>query len=195
MNALIYLNYQDKNIEILYNNVKRAGMHIDFISVINQTGIAYAINFGLKQINFDIVKYVTIMGNDILEPDNWLAIRNEFMQDKRIGICSISLYEFANDTSDLIGNFTISAEVIKKVGAFNEELYPYGAIDLDYCTRTRAADLQTKFINSEHATHFEQNGIDAYGYNKMESVNKTWDLHVKNVSDYTNGMKTYYIPL
>ena len=135
------------------------------------------------------------MGNDILEPDNWLLTRNEFMQDKNIGICSIPLDGFAGDSLDLIGNFTISKETINRLGAFNEELDPYGAIDLDYCTRCRAAGLHTKFIPSTKATHIEQNGSDAYGYNKMDLVKKTWDLHNKNVSDYTNGTKAYYIPL
>jgi GT2 family glycosyltransferase len=193
MNAVIYLNYQSRNIETLFHNIKNAGKHIDLISIIDETGIAYAINKGLMQLNnFD---YVTIMGNDILEPDNWLVTRNEFMQDKTIGICSIPLDGFNGDSLDLIGNFTISKETINRLGAFNEELDPYGAIDLDYCTRCRASGLHTKFIPSTKATHIEQNGSDAYGYNKMDLVKKTWDLHNKNVSDYSNGTKAYYIPL
>jgi GT2 family glycosyltransferase len=193
MNAIIYLNYQSRNIETLLYNIKYAGKHIDTISIVDETGIAYAINKGLMQLNnYD---YVTIMGNDILEPDNWLVTRNEFMQDKTIGICSIPLDGFAGDSLDLIGNFTISKETINRLGAFNEELDPYGAIDLDYCTRCRASGLHTKFIPSTKATHIEQNGSDAYGYNKMDLVKKTWDLHNKNVSDYTNGTKAYYIPL
>ena len=195
MNAIIYLNYQDKNIDTLYHNIKNSGKHIDFISIINETGISYAINKGLNQLNFNHIDYVTIMGNDIIEPDNWLHIRNEFLQDKTIGICSIPLDGFNGDSLDLIGNFTITKETINRIGAFNEELDPYGAIDLDYCTRCRAAGLHTKFIPSIKATHIEQNGIDAYGYNKMDLVKKTWDLHNKNVSDYSNGTKAYYIPL
>jgi hypothetical protein len=195
MNAVIYLNYLDGNIETLYNNVKRAGMHIDFVKVINQEGIANAINWGLKQINFDVVDYVTIMGNDILEPDNWLVSRNEFMQDKTIGICAFPLFGGFDDTTDIIGNFTISKEVIKNVGAFNTALDPYGAIDLDYCTRVRAAGLYTKYIRTGYATHIEQNGIDAYGYNKNELVKSTWELHTNNVANYSNGSKTYYLPL
>ena len=195
MNAIIYLNYQDRNIDTLYHNIKNAGKHIDFISIINETGISYAINKGLNQLNFNHIDYVTIMGNDIIEPDNWLHIRNEFLQDKSIGICSIPLNGFNGDSLDLIGNFTITKETILRIGAFNEELDPYGAIDLDYCTRCRAAGLHTKFIPSIKATHIEQNGIDAYGYNKMDLVKKTWDLHNKNVSDYSNGTKAYYIPL
>ena len=195
MNAIIYLNYQDRNIDTLYHNIKNAGKHIDFISIINETGISYAINKGLNQLNFNHLDYVTIMGNDIIEPDNWLHIRNEFLQDKTIGICSIPLDGFNGDSLDLIGNFTITKETINRIGAFNEELDPYGAIDLDYCTRCRAAGLHTKFIPSIKATHIEQNGIDAYGYNKMDLVKKTWDLHNKNVSDYSNGTKAYYIPL
>jgi GT2 family glycosyltransferase len=193
MNAVIYLNYQSRNIETLFHNIKNAGKHIDLVSIVDETGIAYAINKGLMQLNnYD---YVTIMGNDILETDNWLLIRNEFMQDTTIGICSISLDGFNGDSLDLIGNFTISKETINRLGAFNEELDPYGAIDLDYCTRCRASGLHTKFIPSIKANHIEQNGSDAYGYNKMDLVKKTWDLHNKNVSDYSNGTKAYYIPL
>jgi hypothetical protein len=195
MNAIIYLNYQNRNIETLFSNVKTAGQHIDYISIIDETGIANAINKGLRQLNFNYIDYITIMGNDIIEPDNWLLTRNQFMQDKTIGICSIPLDGFAGDSLDLIGNFTISKEAILRIGAFNEELDPYGAIDLDYCTRVRASGLHTKFVPSTKATHLEQNGSDAYGYNKMDLVKKTWDLHNQNVSAYTDGTKAYYIPL
>ena len=195
MNAVIYLNYQDRNTDTLFHNIKNAGKHIDFISIINETGIAYAINKGLRHFNFDYVQYVTIIGNDILEPDNWLSIRNEFLEDKTVGICSIPLDGFSGDSLDLIGNFTISKEAINRVGGFNQELDPYGAIDLDYCTRVRASGLHTKFIPNTKATHIEQNGMEAYGYNKMDLVKKTWDLHNKNVSAYADGTKAYYIPL
>jgi len=195
MNAIVYLNYKDRNINTLFENIKNAGKHIDIVTIINEEGIAFATNKGLKNLNFDNIEYVTIMGNDILEPDNWLQIRNDFLQDKTIGICSIPLHSTGNDTADLIGNFTITKETIKRVGAFNQELDPYGAIDLDYCTRCRAAGLHTKFIKEYTANHIEQNSIDAYGYNKNELVQKTWNLHSNNVSGYTNGNKTYYINL
>jgi hypothetical protein len=195
MNAIVYLNYKDRNINTLFENIKNAGKHIDIVTIINEEGIAFATNKGLRNLNFDNIDYVTIMGNDILEPDNWLQIRNDFLQDKTIGICSIPLHSTGNDTADLIGNFTITKETIKRVGAFNQELDPYGAIDLDYCTRCRAAGLHTKFIIEYTANHIEQNSIDAYGYNKNELVQKTWSLHSNNVSAYTNGNKTYYINL
>ena len=195
MNSIIYLNYKDRNINTLFENIKNAGKHIDIVTIINEEGIAFATNKGLRNLNFDNIDYVTIMGNDILEPDNWLQIRNDFLQDKTIGICSIPLHSTGNDTADLIGNFTITKETIKRVGAFNQELDPYGAIDLDYCTRCRAAGLHTKFIKEYTANHIEQNSIDAYGYNKNELVQKTWSLHSNNVSAYTNGSKTYHINL
>jgi GT2 family glycosyltransferase len=195
MNAIVYLNYKDRNINTLFENIKNAGKNIDIVTIINEEGIAFATNKGLRNLNFDNIDYVTIMGNDILEPDNWLQIRNDFLQDKTIGICSIPLHSTGNDTADLIGNFTITKETIKRVGAFNQELDPYGAIDLDYCTRCRAAGLHTKFIKEYTANHIEQNSIDAYGYNKNELVQKTWSLHSNNVSAYTNGSKTYYINL
>jgi GT2 family glycosyltransferase len=195
MNAIIYLNYKDRNIDTLFENIKNAGKHIDIVTIVNEEGIAFATNKGLRNLNFDNIDFVTIMGNDILEPNNWLQIRNDFLQDKTIGICSIPLDSMSNDTADLTGNFTITKETIKRVGAFNQELDPYGAIDLDYCTRCRAAGLHTKYIKEYTANHIEQNSIDAYGYNKNELVQKTWSLHSNNVSAYTNGNKTYYINL
>jgi GT2 family glycosyltransferase len=196
MNAIIYLNYNNVNIETLADNLKRAGEKTKYVKfIMNEEGIANAINKCLRILNFDIIDYVTIMGNDIIEPDNWLEIRNEFMQDKSIGICSIPLEGSATDSSDLIGNFTISKEAILKVGAFNQELDPYGAIDLDYCTRVRVAGFQTKYIQSSISKHFYQNGIDAYGYNKTELVEKTWQLHTQNVTNYQAGTKNYYITL
>jgi GT2 family glycosyltransferase len=113
------------------------------------------------------------------------------MNDKTIGISSIPLGGYNGESLDLMGNFTISADAIKKLGAFNEQLDPYGAIDLDYCTRCRAAGLHTKYIPNAKATHIEQNGADAYGYNKMDLVKKTWDLHNSNVSEYSHGTKSF----
>jgi GT2 family glycosyltransferase len=195
MNAVIFLNYQNDSVSTLGHNLLNAGSDVEQLIIVKEKGIANAINVGLNKIDFSNIEYVTILGNDILEPNNWLTVRNEFLQDKSIGICSIPLDGFSGDSLDLIGNFTITKEAIKRVGAFNQELDPYGAIDLDYCTRVRAAGLHTKFVPSTKATHLEQNGSDKYGYNKMELVKKTWDLHNRNVSQYTDGTKAYYIPL
>lgn len=195
MNAVIFLNYQNDSVKTLGQNLINAGIDIEQLIIVKEKGISNAINVGLNKIDFSNIQYVTILANDIFEPDNWLAIRNEFLKDESIGICSIPLDGFSGDSLDLIGNFTITKEAIKRVGAFNQELDPYGAIDLDYCTRVRAAGLSTKFIPSIKAIHLEQNGSDKYGYNKMDLVKKTWDLHNQNVSAYTDGTKAYYIPL
>ena len=195
MNAIIFLNYQNNSVKTLGINLSNAGTDIEQVVIVKEKGIANAINVGLNKIDFSHIQYVTLLSNDILEPDNWLKVRNEFMQDKMIGICAIPLVGRFDDTTDIIGNFTISKEVIKNVGAFNTALDPYGAIDLDYCTRVRAAGLYTKYIRTVYATHIEQNGIDAYGYNKNELVKSTWQLHTSNVANYSNGSKTYYLPL
>ena len=195
MNAVIFLNYQNNSVKTLGINLSNAGTDIEQVVIVKEKGIANAINVGLNKIDFSYIQYVTLLSNDILEPDNWLKVRNEFMQDKMIGICAIPLVNGFDDTTDIIGNFTISKEVIKNVGAFNTALDPYGAIDLDYCTRVRAAGLYTKYIRTGYATHIEQNGIDAYGYNKNELVKNTWELHTSNVANYSNGSKTYYLPL
>jgi GT2 family glycosyltransferase len=160
MNAVIFLNYQNDSVVTLGSNLINAGADIEQLIIVKEKGIANAINIGLNKIDFSNIEYVTLLANDILEPDNWLLMRNEFLQDKTIGICSISLDGFSGDSLDLIGNFTITKEAIKRVGAFNQELDPYGAIDLDYCTRVRASGLHTKFIPSTRATHIEQIASD-----------------------------------
>jgi hypothetical protein len=195
MNAVIFLNYKNYSVKTLGINLMNAGIDIEQIVIVKEKGIANAINIGLNKIDFSHIQYVTLLANDILEPDNWLKIRNIFMQDKSVGICAIPLVGGFNDTTDIIGNFTISKEVIQNVGAFNTALDPYGAIDLDYCTRVRAAGLYTKYIRTDYATHIEQNGLDAYGYTKSDLVKSTWDLHTSNVANYSNGSKTYYLPL
>lgn len=195
MNAVIFLNYQNNSVKTLGINLSNAGTDIEQVIIVNEKGIAKAMNIGLNKIDLSDIQYVTFLSNDILEPDNWLKSRNEFMQDKTIGICSFPIVGQFDDTTDIIGNFTITKEVIKNVGAFNTALDPYGAIDLDYCTRVRAAGLYTKYIRTGYATHIEQNGIDAYGYNKNELVKSTWELHTSNVLNYSNGSKTYYLPL
>ena len=195
MNAVIFLNYQNNSVKTLGINLSNAGTDIEQVVIVKEKGIANAINVGLNKIDFSHIQYVTLLSNDILEPDNWLKVRNIFMQDKSIGICAIPLVGGFDDTTDIIGNFTISKEVNKNVGAFNTALDPYGAIDLDYCTRVRAAGLYTKYIRTGYATHIEQNGIDAYGYNKNELVKSTWELHTSNVANYSNGSKTYFLPL
>lgn len=195
MNAVIFLNYQNNSVSTLGCNLLNASGDVEQLIIVKEKGIANAINIGLNKIDFSNIEYVTILGNDILEPNNWLTVRNIFLEDKSIGICSIPLDGFSGDSLDLIGNFTITKEAIKRVGAFNQELDPYGAIDLDYCTRVRAAGLHTKFVPSTKATHLEQNGSDKYGYNKMDLVKKTWDLHNRNVTQYSDGTKSYYIPL
>lgn len=195
MNAVIFLNYKNYSVKTLGINLMNAGSNVEQIAIVNEKGIANAMNIGLNRIDLSHIQYVTFLSNDIIEPDNWLKSRNEFMQDKTIGICSFPILGGFDDTTDIIGNFTISKEVIKNVGAFNTALDPYGAIDLDYCTRVRAAGLYTKYVRSGYATHIEQNGLDAYGYNKNDLVKSTWELHSSNVSNYANGSKTYYLPL
>ena len=61
MNAVIYLNYQDRNIETLFYNIKNAGKHIDLIIIIDETGIAKAINKGLRHFFYNHINYVTII--------------------------------------------------------------------------------------------------------------------------------------
>ena len=84
MNAVIFLNYQNDSVVTLGSNLINAGADIEQLIIVKEKGIANAINVGLNKIDFSNIEYVTLLANDILEPDNWLLMRNEFLQATKL---------------------------------------------------------------------------------------------------------------
>lgn len=189
------LIYGGKPLDIIHANLKNAG-HGFNIHYLNIYGLATAYNAGLKFCidgKFDAVVFIS---NDIQEPDGWLRKRIDLMEsDHLIGVCSVPINEIRSGPSneDLIGNLMISRKVIDTIGAFNYEFDPYGPLDLDYCLRARLAGFKTSYVIGSTAVHpHPHGGNDAQ---KAEQVNRTWNMHVKDVQDYQSGGKSLIIPL
>ena len=76
---VVGLIYGSRTLETLEETLKRSGYSADVI-LINQEGIANAMNMGLDVFhegNYDAIAY---LANDILEPDNWLLSKIEALQ-------------------------------------------------------------------------------------------------------------------
>ena len=132
VNCLIYGN---RPIDTILYNLENAG-HSFYVKFINKEGIANALNEGLIDYhNYDAIAFIA---NDIKEPEGWLAKKIEALQTyHKAGIVASSLdnNRFEANNEHVISNWLISKELIDAIGNFNDEFYPYGAIDLDYCER------------------------------------------------------------
>ena len=186
------MNYLNRSISALLTNLNKISQRYEAV-IIDQYGIAAAINRGLRMLGPNFETY-TILGNDIIEPEEWLSGRiNAIMGG--FGVVSFPFDPVvAYCSTDIIGNYTISKQCIHDIGGFNTLFDPYGAIDLDYCHRARAAGHRTSYIPGAVALHLS-NGEGDYGFNKAEMVQKTWNQHVESVDKYKNGQLPVYIPI
>lgn len=192
MNILVCcLTYGNRPIDKIHYNLERTGFPFN-VCFINREGIANALNDGIdlmKKGDYDAIAY---LANDIIEPDNWL-IKKAMALDgyERAGIVASSLdfkREYINNEY-VISNWLMSKEVIDRVGYFNEEFYPYGPIDLDYCERVWKSGLNTYYtMDCLASTGGHASGID-YGYDKEKVVNDFMSLYHANQEAYRTGTK------
>ena len=190
---VVGLIYGSRSLETLEETLKRSGYSADVI-LINQEGIANAMNMGLDVFHEGDYDAIAYLANDILEPDRWLLSKVEALQlYHKAGIVASSLdferKEIVNE--HIISNWLISKAVVDAIGEFNESMFPYGPIDLDYVERAWVAGFKTYYVKNCLAIH---NGSHAegneYGWNKQELVNKFWQQHQYDIVGYRNGSKT-----
>lgn len=189
---VVGLIYGSRTLETLEETLKRSGYSADVI-LINQEGIAQAMNMGLdvfREGNYDAIAY---LANDILEPDRWLLSKIEALQlYYNAGIVASSL-DFARTeivNEHIISNWLVSKAVVDAIGEFNESMFPYGPIDLDYVERTWVAGFKTYYVKNCLAVHNGSHAEgDEYGWNKQELVNQFWHQHQYDIIGYRNGSK------
>jgi len=190
---VVGLIYGSRTLETLEETLKRSGYSADVI-LINQEGIANAMNMGLdvfREGNYDAIAY---LANDILEPDRWLLSKIEALQlYYNAGIVASSL-DFARTeivNEHIISNWLVSKAVVDAIGEFNESMFPYGPIDLDYVERAWVAGFKTYYVKNCLAVHNGSHAEgDEYGWNKQELVNQFWQQHQQDIIDYRNGNKS-----
>lgn len=189
------LIYGSRPFNILVDNELKAGFSATYCNI-DTEGIANALNEGLEymlQNNFDAVAF---LANDIIEPDNWLAKKLEALTTyPNAGIVSSPLDLQTKIQSQLIiGNWLISKQTVQRIGFFNESMFPYGPIDLDYCQRCHKEGIQTYYVLDCMAEHVGSHASgNEYGWDKQELVKKYDDLHVKLSKGYQDGSISTYV--
>ena len=177
-------------------NMAKAGHPFDYISIFKE-GIANAMNEAIDIAGVDGYDAIAYLANDIIEPDNWLAKKVEALQTyPYAGIVSSSLdHERRGVKSEhIISNWLLSMKVVEQIGIFNESMFPYGPIDLDYCERANIAGFNTYYVKDCLAEHIGSHASgDEYGYNKTELLQKNWAKHEADIRGYRNGTKNIKI--
>jgi GT2 family glycosyltransferase len=139
---------------------------------------------------YDAIAY---LANDIIEPQDWLAKKLyalEFYPDAGIVSSSLDHSRRGVKSEHIISNWLLSMKVVETIGIFNESMFPYGPIDLDYCERANIAGFNTYYVMDCLAEHVGSHASgDEYGYNKTELLQKNWAQHEADIKGYRNGTK------
>ena len=187
INCLVYGN---RPLNIIADNLNRKGFQCD-VKFVDVEGIANALNEGIE--NFEKYDAIGFLANDIIEPDNWLLKKVEALntyQNAGIVASSLDCERIQIQNELIISNWLISSKLIDAIGEFNEQYFPYGAIDLDYCERAWLAGFKTYYVMNCLATHNGSHATgDEYGWNKGELVAKYSALYNDNINGYKNGSK------
>ncbi|NBQ17321.1 glycosyltransferase family 2 protein [bacterium] len=197
MNTLVCcLTYGNRPLDIIYNNLEQSGFPFN-VKFINVEGISNALNEGIYTFKEGNYEAITFLANDIEEPKDWLLKKLIALKNyDNAGIIGspIDHKRYAIQNEHTISNWIIKKEVIDKVGLFNESMFPYGPIDLDYCERVWIAGFKTYYAMDYLATHIGSHAEgNEYGYNKQEMVNKYWGDYMNNIKEYKNGSKSIKI--
>lgn len=171
-------------------------------------GIAHAINelyqFGFNRLGVD---YVTTIANDIIEPDGYLALRQEAIGAiHTTGVCSIKVDDaatFGTKRQDGIqyeenllisGNHTTPRGTFERIGYQYEGYGIYAPIDFDYCARAQAAGLRTYQLSGVIAKHLGKNNDQEYQQQKNASHYAALPEYRARLETYRRGHNLYYKP-
>jgi len=167
-------------------------------------GIAPALNFMMSVSFLRGYDAVHFMANDILEPDNWLLSKVQYLQaipsSGTISHCpgdtGYPYQEIAGRPmfpGDVVGNCMISRQVYEQVGSLREDFGNYGPIDNDYNTRCRIRGFINYYIPGM-SIHLDDHNNTLYGYDKAAIVQKTWPVYVGSIAEYMSNPESCYIP-
>lgn len=184
------LTYGQRPIDIIHQNLETTGMVCD-TKFIDMEGIANALNYGIQ--DFQEYDAIGFLANDIIEPSEWLlkkayALRN--YPSAGIVASSLESEKTIIENEHIISNWLIDTNVIQNIGKFNENYFPYGAIDLEYCERTWLSGFKTYYTMNCMAKHIGSHATgDEYGWNKSELVAKYSEQYQRDIEQYKNGSK------
>ena len=147
-------------------------------------GIANALNDGIDLMNAGNYDSVVFLANDIKMPTGWLQLMQNAVQTyPAAGIVAIPLEQPVTNIHNqlIISNWLITKNTIERIGYFNESMFPYGPIDLDYCERCHAAGINTYYVMDAVAHHIGGHAVgNEYGWDKAQLVAQNEQHRFKN---------------
>ena len=206
--AIIFLDYmRHDHTPAALKNLTNAGHPFDLFTI-DVKGVARAINQGInKCIDHEAVTFssfydaIVTMANDIAMPDKWLrdmAYYGSLMPFA--GIVGIHTVEAlpekdihgVHPTFMPFGNVLIKAEVVEKIGFFNEDHDPYGMQDSDYGYRATKAGFYNFYLPGMKAEHIGHDVGDTSDYRKMKDAGlaiagekyRKWCEHYDKTGNY-----------
>jgi GT2 family glycosyltransferase len=187
------LVYGPRTLEVLIGNLSNLNYdNADFVAI-NTEGVANAMNEAIDIAGVDGYDAIAYLANDIVEPKNWLNKKIEALQtypDAGIVASSLDRVRIGVNSEHIISNWLLSMKVVEQIGIFNESMFPYGPIDLDYCERANLAGFNTYYVKDCLAEHLGGHATgDEYGYNKAELLQKNWAKHEADIKAYRDGSK------
>ena len=191
------LVYGQRPIDILLNNLTNLNYENASFVAINTEGIANAMNEAIDIAGVDGYDAIAYLANDIVEPQDWLPKKVEALQTYlNAGIVASSLDRVRRgvNSEHIISNWLLSMKVVEQIGIFNESMFPYGPIDLDYCERANLAGFNTYYVKDCLAEHLGGHASgEEYGYNKAELFQKNCVKHEADIRGYRDGSKNITI--
>jgi GT2 family glycosyltransferase len=187
------LVYGPRTLDVLINNLSNLNYdNADFVPI-NIEGVANAMNAAIDIAGVDGYDAIAYLANDIVEPNDWLNKKVEALQtypDAGIVASSLDRVRVGVNSEHIISNWLLSMKVVEQIGIFNESMFPYGPIDLDYCERANLAGFNTYYVKDCLAEHLGGHATgDEYGYNKAELLQKNWAKHEADIKAYRDGSK------
>jgi GT2 family glycosyltransferase len=190
------LVYGPRPLDVLIGNLSNLNYHADFVAI-NTEGVANAMNEAIDIAGVDGYDAIAYLANDIVEPKDWLNKKIQALQTyPNAGIVASSLdrVRIGVNSEHIISNWLLSMKVVEQIGIFNESMFPYGPIDLDYCERANLAGFNTYYVKDCLAEHLGGHATgDEYGYNKAELLQKNWAKHEADIRGYRDGSKNITI--
>jgi GT2 family glycosyltransferase len=187
------LVYGPRTLDVLINNLSNLNYdNADFVPI-NIEGVANAMNAAIDIAGVDGYDAIAYLANDIVEPNDWLNKKVKALKYyPQAGIVASSLdrERIGVNSEHIISNWLLSMKVVEQIGIFNESMFPYGPIDLDYCERANLAGFNTYYVKDCLAEHLGGHATgDEYGYNKAELLQKNWAKHEADIRGYRDGSK------
>lgn len=190
------LTYGTRPKDILFGNILRAGYPAVFTEVCME-GIAQAQNEGIQRMRECGAEAITYLSNDIVEPEAWLRKKVTALRTyPNAGVIASTLGGEAGgpQRAMIISNWLVSAATVARVGHFNETLFPYGPIDLDYCERCWVEGVETYYAADCQAEHRALHATGSeYGWSKDALVAQYWPQFHADIQGYKNGSKPVYL--